>query len=442
MCLIFLIGTIFPQGANIEDYIKAGGKYVPLVRGMDFLDIFMSPLFLIVTFILLLNLIICLYDRLRLFLKVKRVPFDFERIRNHPNVITFKKTDFEKKLDMCGFRLKAESDNGSKSVVKVYEKGLQYWWLSWFYHVGIILAIIGFIITALFAFEQYFILYPGEPETISLYSKETRFNRILEKMGVEVPETKEGSQYTLKLKEFRTEYYQGLDIDYPRDKFDRLKLGLGIWKIEPSKKGFSYKPKMWLTSLDVVRPDGLELDASLWVNRPFRTGGLTLYQMAYQQHARLEVNGEVMEVEAREPFEIKELSGKFVIGSIRVGTLYKMDGLVEKITPHTTVHYIPVKPEGKKEILGEVKIGETLTSMGTKIKFIDYREGSYLSYRKDPGVWLVGFACLFVFLGLFVRTLGAWYRLQYGIEGNLAYVVISTRGILADRDRIMKKLQK
>jgi hypothetical protein len=92
--------------------------------------------------------------------------------------------------------------------------------------------------------------------------------------------------------------------------------------------------------------------------------------------------------------------------------------------------------------------------MGTKIKFIDYREGSYLSYRKDPGVWLVGFACLFVFLGLFVRTLGAWYRLlfvrtlgawyrlQYGIEGNLAYVVISTRGILADRDRIMKKLQK
>jgi hypothetical protein len=53
----------------------------------------------------------------------------------------------------------------------------------------------------------------------------------------------------------------------------------------------------------------------------------------------------------------------------------------------------------------------------------------------------VGFACLFIFLGLIVRSLGAWYRIQYALDGNTAYVLISTRGILADRDRIVGKLK-
>jgi hypothetical protein len=75
-------------------------------------------------------------------------------------------------------------------------------------------------------------------------------------------------------------------------------------------------------------------------------------------------------------------------------------------------------------------------------EFKDYKEGSYLSYRKDPGVWLVGIASLFVFLGLMVRSLGAWYRIQYAVENKVAYVLISTRGILADKDRIIWKLRK
>ncbi len=56
--------------------------------------------------------------------------------------------------------------------------------------------------------------------------------------------------------------------------------------------------------------------------------------------------------------------------------------------------------------------------------------------------WFVGPACLFVFIGLFVRGLGAWYRVQCAVEDNTAYVLISTRGILADKDRVIKKLQK
>ncbi|MBI4698567.1 MAG: cytochrome c biogenesis protein ResB [Nitrospirae bacterium] len=438
MCLVFLIGTIFPQGEYLDKYIKAGGKFVTIVRAMDFLDIFMSPLFIFISGILMINLAVCLYDRLKIFLKFKRTAMDFERLKTHPHVITCEQAGIEDRTRKIGFKPKA----GSKDIpsVRIFEKGLQYWWLSWFYHVGIILAVLGFFITALFSFEGEVVLYPGKPNTISLYSKETRWNIFLKNIGRKVADAGKEDEYVLTLKEFQTEYYQGLKIDYPDSKLERLALGAGIRKIEPSKKGFSYMPRMWLTHLEVTRPDGKVLDARMWVNKPFRTGPLTLYQMGYEQKTKLSVNNEVMEVENRIPFEIKNVKGKFVLGSLTLGTLFKKDGSQEKIIPASILYYIPDEKPAEKEELGKLSPGERLNAKDVSFEFKGYEEASYLSYRKDPGVWLVGLACLFVFTGLFVRSFGAWYRIQYAVEGQTAYVLISTRGILADKDRIIRRL--
>jgi cytochrome c biogenesis protein ResB len=440
LCTLFLIGTIFPQGETINDYIEAGGKYISIVRALDFLDIFMSPLFITATFLLLINLAVCLYDRLNLYLKIKRRPMDFHALKLHPKVIAFKNGDLKNQLRKIGFTLKEEREDAADPGVKIFEKGVPFWWLSWFYHVGIILAITGFFLTSLFAFEKDILLYPGEPDTISLYSEETRWNRFCEWLGRALPSQSEGDQYELSLQEFRTEYYQGLKIDYPEEKLDRLALGAGIKKLEPSQKGFSYMPKMWLTRLNVKKPDQSVLDAELSVNSPFRTGSLTLYQMGFEQMVTLFVNGEEIEVEARMPFSVEGTEGKFALGSLKLGTLFKRDGSTEEITPVTSLYYIPEGPPAVKEMIGELALGGRLHAKGIFFEFRDYREGSYLSYRKDPGVWLVGLACLFVFLGLVVRCLGAWYRIQCAFEKKTAYVLISTRGILADRDRIIRKL--
>ncbi|MEK7271524.1 MAG: cytochrome c biogenesis protein ResB, partial [Nitrospirota bacterium] len=351
------------------------GKYVAIVRAFDFLDIFVSPLFVFITIILLINLAVCLYDRLKVFLKIKRKPIGFERLKTHPNVITSEKSDIEERLKKIGFKLKAEAQDAGFPQVKIYEKGLQYWWLSWFYHVGIILAVIGFFLTALSAFEKEVTLYPGKPVTISLYSKETRWNKFLKEMGREISEERKEDEYTFTLKEFKTDYYQGLKIDYPKDKLARLALGIGIKKIEPSKEGFSYMPKMWLTSLDVKKSDGRVLDAKLWVNKPFRTGALTLYQMGYEQKTKVSVhpvrktgqdslsngvNGEVLEVENRVPFQVKGIEGKFVLGQLKLGTLFKKDGTKEKINPVTTVYYISDKNPYETETLGDLSHGKSL----------------------------------------------------------------------------------
>jgi cytochrome c biogenesis protein ResB len=441
MCLIFLIGTIFPQGGNIDDYIEAGGKYITLVRFLDFLDIFASPLFLGITVVLIINLSVCLFDRCRIFLKIKRKPVDFRSLKQHSQTASFNNGDIMGRLRKMGFKLKAETRDAAEPGVKIFEKGVPYWWLSWFYHLGIILAIVGFFLTMLFAFEQGVLLYPGQPETISLSSSETVWNKFLEKLGQKTTENRNENNYILTLKEFRTEYYQGLKIDYPDEKLERLALGLGINKLEPSTEGFSYMPKMWLTKLVVKKPDGKVMDAALWVNKPFRTGGLTLYQMGYEQKIDLRVNGIAMEVEARVPFTVDGVEGKFALGSLKTGELFKKDGSSEEITPVTTVYFIPEDDASAKKGIGELNFGGTMEFNGTLFEFADYKEGSYLSYRNDPGVWLVGFACLFVFLGLIVRNLGAWYRIQCAFEKKIAYVLISTRGILADKDRIIRKLK-
>ena len=456
MCLIFLIDTVLPRGEDIEEYVKAGGKYTAFLMTLNFLDTFIFLLLTFVTGILIINLAVCLYDRLKLFIRLRRKPIAFERLRALPNTITFEKTDVQSRLKKIGFKLKAEAQDAEFPGVKIYEKGLQYWWLSWFYHVGIILAIFGFFLTFLFAVEDSVVLYPSKPETICPACIETKWDKFFKRFDLKPFEKQENGEYVLTLKEFRTEYYQGLRIDYPKDKLERLALGIGIKKIEPSKEGFSYKPKMWLTRLDVKRPDGQVLDAELWVNRPFRTGGLTLYQWGYDQKIKVSVhpvrkkalsglsngvNGEIIDAEPRVPFQVEGIKGKFVLGSLKLGTLFKKDGTKEKITPVTTVDYIP-EGSSEREGLGELRLGSTLVAKGVEFEFRDYEEGSYLSYRKDPGVWLVGLACLFVFLGLFVRSLGAWYRIQYAVDDKTVYVLISSRGILADKDRIIKKLQK
>ena len=164
--------------------------------------------------------------------------------------------------------------------------------------------------------------------------------------------------------------------------------------------------------------------------------------MGYEQKTKVSVNGEVLEVENRVPFQVKGIEGKFVLGQLKLGTLFKKDGTKEKINPVTTVYYISDKNPYETETLGDLSHGKSLDAKNVVFEFKDYEEASSLSYRKDPGVWLVGLASLFVFLGLSVRSFGAWYRVQCAVEDRTAYILISTRGILADKDRVVTRLRQ
>jgi|Deesub1362A_J573_1020465.scaffolds.fasta_scaffold00013_157 hypothetical protein len=438
MCLFYVLGTIFPQGQKFDAYVEAGGKFVFLVKALSLLDIFTSPLFLFLTGLLTINLLVCIYDRFRTMKKRKRVPV-VPFFRSSGLIDIGRQEDTEAVID----RLKSMRFKfvGSQDGVYVFTKGLPYWWLSWIYHLGMVVAIAGFILTALTAFEGEVTLYKDTPQKISLFSPDTRLNRYLKKLGVEVPEEKKEKEYELLLKDFETEYYQTLKFDYPKDKLSRLAIGLG-WRssefLKSQKSGFS--PKMWKTTFELTLPQGEKLDAALWVNRPFRHGGLTLYQMGFEQKIKLRVSGKTIDVESMEPFEIDGVKGKFVTSIVKTGKVYKKDGTVEDITPFFELSYIP--EEGGKEKLGEVHLGKPVKLKGRRFLFKEFEEGSVLSYRVDAGVPIIGVSILLVFVGLFIRSFGYWYRVQIGSKDGRLLMRISTRGLSANKDRIITALKQ
>ncbi len=437
MCIFYVLGTIFPQGREIEDYVRAGGKYVLIVKTFSLLQIFTSPLFLILSAILSINLLICIYDRFKT-MRLKSRSLPLESIINNPGLIEIGK---EENSNIVLERLK---DMRFRQIEKgggyyAFGKGLPYWWLSWIYHLGIVVAIIGFLLTALMAFENEITLYKDKLEKISLYSPDTRLNKYLKKLGINVSKEDKSKEYSLTLKDFKTEYYQSLKFDYPKEKLSRLAIGIGWKPIESAKEG-GFSPKMWKTIVELKTPDNKIKEAPLWVNHPFRYKGLTLYQMGFEQKMNMVIGSKIIEIKSMEQFEIPGIKGKFITSPIKTGMVFKKDSTEDNIKPFFTLSYIPEK--GAKEKLGEIYLDKPERIKGISVVFKDLKEGSGLSYRVDPGVPLIGISTLLVFLGLFFRCFGYWYRVYIIIKEGRLFTLISTRGLFANKDRVLRNLAR
>ena len=73
LALSYVVGTIFPQGESIHDYITAGGAFQFFVLNFELLDFFTSAFFLLLALLLLISLVICTYERLKILIKPRRL---------------------------------------------------------------------------------------------------------------------------------------------------------------------------------------------------------------------------------------------------------------------------------------------------------------------------------------------------------------------------------
>jgi len=436
MCIFYLLGTIFPQGVGYEEYAQKGGRFLPLVKTLGLLDIFISPGFIFLSGLLAINLLVCIYDRFRVFLRRPKF-LPYEAFFKNQSLNSLGTQDIEKvinTLKKMGFR-----EIISEKDIYVFQKGIPYWWLSWIYHIGMVIAIVGFILTAIFSFENEVVLHKGKEEKISLYSPDTRWNKFLSSLGKEVPKEKKQKEYYLNLKDFKAEYYQSLKLDYPKEKLSRLAFGLGLRAdSKPSKP--TLMPKLWLSKFELKTPEGKVLDAEVEVNKPFRAEGVTLYQMGYEQSLTLRVDGKQLIVNTMEPFEIKGIDGEFKTSSLKSGKVYKKDGTIDEIEPYFELFFTP--KGGKRESLGELKLNGSLSIKGKKIYFSGFDEASVLSYRVDPGVSLLEISIWLVFIGLFLRSMGRYYKVQIGIRDREVFFTIATRGLFADRQSLIERLRE
>ena len=217
----YIMGTIFPQGGQVDEYINAGGRFISFVIFFNLLNIFTTPGFLIISLLLFVNLATCTFERFLvlwrqrtalaeepLFTPSLMLPIDINPLLEDPAESI--REILRKEL---GFREQA-SGSSSSSGTLVMEKGWSYRWLTWVYHLAILLCFLGFLLTYLFAFEDEITLYPEEATTV----KPVKTNRWNKSWGGSPAEL----DFKLMLKEFITEYNQIPILDYPVDRLSRL----------------------------------------------------------------------------------------------------------------------------------------------------------------------------------------------------------------------------
>ena len=451
-CILFLIlvgfyimGTIFPQGAQLDDYIRSGGKFTSLVIFFDFLNIFNTPGLLIIALLLFINLTICTFERFLTLRSQKKAiaedglltpaytfPLDInQQLESAEESV---RETFKKELR---FKEKASPTHG----IYIMEKGWSYRWLTWIYHLAILFCFFGFLLTYLFAFEDELTLYPGEATTI----KPAEASRWDKNWG----KNPQALDFKLALTEFTTEYNQLPKLEYPVDKLSRLAFALGWKDPKYTLKNESYFPKDWKSRLKVIKGGLAVLEKTIEVNDPLYYHGITFYQAAYNQNLKIQIddNPILFETESEKELIIPGIEGMLKFGTIRTGALFKKDGAIEKIRSFTEVTLIKKDSNGKTEIekLGKLEQDGGIYIDNKRIGFKEFKEASILSYRYDPGASLLWWSGIIVLLAMTFRVFGAYYRITYRIEekggATHLFLDLKTKGLITDGVKLIKKLK-
>ena len=449
----YIIGTIFPQGAGLDDYIKSGGGFTSFVIFFDLLNIFNTPGFLIATSLLSINLLICAFERFLILRNQRKtvseglqftpqfiLPLDINPQLGDAGEIV--KEIFKKEL---GFTEKTlicrEINPGFPQGINIMERGWSYRWLTWGYHAAILFCFFGFFMTYMFAFEDGITLYPGEAATI----KPAATNRWNKSWGNKPQEL----DFKLMLDEFITEYNQFPKLDYPADKLSRLAIAMG-WK-DPKYllKDESYFPKDWKSRLKVIKGKQVVLEKTIEVNDPLSYQGVTFYQAAYKQMLKIQIDDNPISFETETDHEliIPGIDGMLKFDTIRTGTLFKKDGGTEKIKTFTKAALIRKDKSGKTETekLGKLEHDGSLYIDDKRISLREFKEASVLSYRYDPGVTILWWSGVTLLLAMALRVFGAWYRITYrlGKKGGASYLLLTvkTKGLMANEERFINMLK-
>ncbi|MBI5237253.1 MAG: cytochrome c biogenesis protein ResB [Deltaproteobacteria bacterium] len=434
----YIIGTIFPQGGNLDEYIKAGGKYIFFVRVFGLLELFSSPLFLLAALALFANLVICTYERYPTLFQRPNGAQSFKPrhtiylTQGITNAIVETRNILK---DSLGFKLISKD-----SEWIIMEKGLPYRALTWVYHAGIAVCFIGFGLSYLFAYEDVITLWPGVPARIAPKST----GKVQGLFTDNAPEGK----FSLVLDEFSTEYLTAARLDYPKDKLSRFAIGLGWKRPEYKLKDDSLIVRDWRSRLRVIEDGRTAVEKTIEVNDPLKYNGYTFYQMGYEQKLKLRVDDNPLPLEAKidTEFFIPGGDAPLKFNELRTGTLYKPDGTKEEFTPYTMVRFSHKAEGASKDDLVKLSLNSAVQVDGRILTLVDFEEGSQLSYRYDPGALVLWWAGIAALIAMFLRFYGYWYTVAYRVEESEGIVFldinISSKGIFADEKKLVARLER
>lgn len=406
-----LLGTMFPQEGKPEEYVEAFGE----VRAMWFtrlglFDIFHSWYFLLAGGIFFLNIVFCSIDGWRSHLRPRAAVFK-EASTARWDLGENRSRTILSALRNRGYRLKeVDASGGVRSFVA--QRGLPSRPMSIIYHFGLALTFVGFVLSALTAFDGEVYLHPGETKKIPMSSPDMTVNRWRTKLG------------------------------FPEGEVDSVSLHLESFDTEYTWYNLKYYPKDWKSAVTLTTASGAIKKKVIEVNAPLRHRGLTIYQMSYKQTFELQMEDTTIQVVAGDPFELPGFEGKFSVRVVRAGTLFK--GAVRvPITPNADLYYKALDGEKGKRV-GRLTVDARYFFQSTPLVMRNVTEASGLYFRRDDGVAFLYVAFILFMMGLFVRIFWPSYRVSLHldeVEGK-AYLSARVVGVAAYEDSELAALYK
>jgi hypothetical protein len=382
--IFFLIGTIFPQGVELERYREAGGRFIFAAKYLGLLNIFETPLFLISGLLLVVNTLLCTIERVIALSRKKAEAGHFSRKGQKSYRITEDtdipalQEDLKVGLVKRGFRFLREDKTGTGRSI-TFGRGINLAVTSILFHAGILVCILLFFATHYFAYENYLTLYPGETKEVVLPG------------GKVAP-------FQLKLNGFSTTYEDNPKIEFP----EQAHLKIAVLLQKPGEGATFKLPEGaiavsdWVSDLSVLQGDREMARENIEVNVPLRYRGLTFYQMGYDQEVELIIRGKKERISPGKPIPGKK-GENLTISNVKHGTLTRLDGKKEKIKPYLSLYRLK-EGENKKsrEKIADLTMGESGKIDGVAFTFSRFKEASVLSYRVDPSVNVLYYLSFFV----------------------------------------------
>lgn len=441
MALLYALGSLFPQGVTTAEYAEAGGRFAVFTGVLGLLGFYTSPLFILAAIVLVLNLVVCTWDR---YVNVvgprARTPVAEGFGTDHSLLLTLNMKDARSEADRVltedlGF--KRARGGGDWTVM---EKGLPYRLLTWLYHVGIIVCLLAVTLTYLLAYEGTITLWPGVPDTVSPAST-GRLQRLLGRGPAE-------STWSVMLDEFSAEYVHAPILEYPEDAGTRLAMGLG-WKAPRyTLQEHSMALKDTRSALRIIKDNKMVLEKVIEVNDPMRYGGYTFYQSGSVQTLKIRVGDGPIPLETATDSDIfiPGLKGPLKFKTVITGTLHRLDKSVEEIRPYTIVtRTVKTGQTTATREMGRLGFDGSIRVDGKRLTIAGFSQGTVLKYRYDPGVLLLWWGAIFVLVAMALRFYGAWYMAAYNLSETGGIVLIrlhvSTVGLRADKRRLIKRIE-
>lgn len=403
LAVISIIGTIIPQGAPPPEYLaQLSSAKLKLYRSLGFFDMYHSWWFILLLYLLTVNLVACSIKRLPHIWKIITRPetvFNTRLEQSLTGVVSFSNPDEPKKnKERIAAILKAEFANPvvteADGAWHIFAQKNPWCRLSVYcVHLSVIIIFIGAIIGSLFGFKGFVNILEGES-----------VSRVMSRSEKEID-----LGFSVLCEKFSVAYYN---------------------------TGAPKEFKSILTVLENGKPVPGYEHVRVIVNDPLSYKGITFYQSSYGNAGNYH-------------FTVSDLDGKSVVplsvnsdSSVILpdGSSMHVVEATEDISPYAKGLSGPAvqvelhSPSGASEQFivyanhPELNIQHARQHKGGAIihyKGAELRMYTGLQVAKDPGVWIVWLGCFLMVMGVyaafFMSHRRIWVRIQDGtvtVGGN------------------------